>query len=87
MAQFETDVPKPLGEDEPEFLAPGSMRTPAVYVLFFVFICQYGLKGPAMQVQSNDISRGKRLNRQRREEQLIDHLAVCGTNGSLRLGC
>src|SRR5713101_5404681 len=39
-----------------------------------------------MQVQGDDIRRSKRIHRQGSEEQLVDHLATRGANGSLRLG-
>src|SRR6266446_4760610 len=72
MSQFEPDIPDPLSENEPELLAPGRVRTPAVGVLFFVFISEHGLKRSAMQVESYHISRSKRLLRQSRVEQFVD---------------
>jgi hypothetical protein len=38
MAQFEPDIPYPLGHDLPGFLAPGRVAAPAVRVLLVVFI-------------------------------------------------
>lgn len=85
MPQFNAKVPDPLGKDEPELLAPGGVRAPAVWRLFFVLICQYRLESAAMQVQSDHISRRERFSWQGGVKQLIDHLATRGTNGSLGL--
>ena len=60
MAQGEAQVPDPLGENEPELLAPGGVTTPAVQRLFLVFIGEQRLKSATMQVQSHHISRRER---------------------------
>ncbi len=51
MAQFETEVPKPLGDDLPALLAGCRMAGPPVGVLFLVFIRQRCFKGTTMQIQ------------------------------------
>jgi hypothetical protein len=86
MPQFQTEIPNPLGENEPELLTPGGMRTPTIQILFLVFICQHRLKCPGGLVQGNDISGSKRIHRQGSEKQLIDCFAARGPDGSLRLG-
>jgi hypothetical protein len=86
MAQFETQVPNPLRENEPELLAPGGVRTPTIRILFFVLISEHGFKRPAMQVQGNHISRSERAWRQGGVEQLVDHPATRGAHGSLGQG-
>ncbi len=64
MAQGEAEVPRPLCDDKPEFLAPGGVTTPAVRRLFFVFIREHRLKRSAVQVQRDHISRRERARRQ-----------------------
>ena len=66
MAEFQTDIPDPLADDLPCFLTAGCMRTPAVGVLFLVFIRQSRLKGAAMQIQFNDVGGGESLLRKAR---------------------
>ena len=80
MPQCEPDIPDPLSENEPEFLAPGGLRTPTVRILFFVFISQHGFKRSAMQVQSNHIGRSERAWWQGRVEQLVDALTTGGAD-------
>jgi hypothetical protein len=48
------------------------VTTPAIGVLFLVFICQSWLEGPAMQVEFDHISSSEGLLRQVREEEFID---------------
>lgn len=83
MAEFQAQVPHPLRENEPEFLAPGGLGTPAVWILFFVLIGEHGFKRSTMYVQGDDISGRERAWRQGSVEQLVDHFATRGTNGRL----
>src|SRR5437016_2104153 len=80
MPQFEAQIPDPLRKNEPEFLAPGRMRAPAVRVLFLILISEHGLKSPAMQVEGHDISRSKCLLWQGGVEQFVDRLATRGAD-------
>jgi hypothetical protein len=49
MSQFETEVPDPLRQNEPELLAPRGVRTPAGSRLFLVFIGENSHVLPGMQ--------------------------------------
>ena len=80
MAQFQAEVPGPLRQNKPELLAPGRMRTPAIHLLFFVFIRRYGLKRATMEIQSHYISRGKRAGWQGGVEQLVDVFPARGAD-------
>jgi hypothetical protein len=68
MAQLQTQIPDPLRHDLLCFLAHCSMATPAVGVLFLVFISQCILKGPTMQIQRHHITGGKRVLGKLRQE-------------------
>ena len=87
MAEGETQVPGPLGQNEPELLAPGGVRAPAVRLLFPVFVREHRLKRAAMQIQGDHISRRERACWQGGVEQLVDDLATRSANGSLGRGC
>jgi len=87
MAQFQTDVPHPLGENLPELLSRRSMRDPAIRVLLLVFIAEHRLECSSMQVESHNIGRGESTLRQSREEEFIDHTVSCHPNGSRGLSC
>jgi hypothetical protein len=63
-----------LGEDLPEFLSAGRVRTPAIAVLFLILIGEHRLKGSPVQVKAHHISRGKRADGQSGKEQFVDHL-------------
>jgi hypothetical protein len=56
MAQFEPQVPDPLGHQLPALLSPGRMAAPPVRVDLLVFIREHRLKGTTMQVQFDDIA-------------------------------
>ena len=83
MAQFETEVPKPLGDDLPALLAGCRMAGPPVGVLFLVFIRQRCFKGTTMQIQFNDVRGGERLLRQAGEEEFIDYPSTRDPNWTL----
>ena len=83
MAQFQTDVPHPLGENLPALLSRGSMRDPAIKVLLFVFIAEHGLEGSAMEIQTDNIGRGESTLRQSCEEEFIDHPSTRDPNWTL----
>ena len=74
--QFEAEIPDPLRQNEPKFLAPGGVRTPTVRLLFLILIREDGLKSPTMQVQCHHIGRSKRLPRQGGVEELVDDLTT-----------
>jgi hypothetical protein len=82
MAQLQTDVPHPLGENLPAFLSRRSLRDPAIRILLLVFIAEHGLEGSSMQVESNHIGRGESDLRQSCEEEFIDHPISCHPNWS-----
>ena len=82
MSQFETEVPDPLRQNEPELLAPRGVRTPAGSRLFLVFIGENCLERSLMQVESHDISRSEPFLWQGRVEQFVNHLALRGADGS-----
>src|SRR5579883_1844033 len=72
MSQFQPQVPHPLRDQLPALLPAGRVRAPAVWVLFAILIRENGLKGPAMQVEFDDIAGRERLLRQGGEEEFID---------------
>ena len=82
MSHFEAEIPDPLRQNEPKLLTPGGVRTPAVGLLFLVFISKYALKGTSMQVESHHIGRSERFLRQGCVEQFVDHLAPRSANRS-----
>ena len=86
MAEGEAQVPDPLRENEPKLLAPSGMRTPAVRLLFLVFIRQHRLKSATMHVQGDHISRSERSWWQGGVEQLIDALTTYGADLHRRFG-
>jgi hypothetical protein len=47
------------------------MTAPPIGVLFSVLICQCRFKGPAMQIEFDDIRGGECLLRQVREEEFV----------------
>jgi hypothetical protein len=89
MPQFKTEIPDPLRHKEPELLAPGSARTPAVGILFLVFIRKDALERSAVQIQIYYISRSERSWWQGCVELLVDHLTTGGTHrsGAVVVGC
>src|SRR5713101_10197999 len=62
----------PWRDDLPRVLTARSVRTPAVGLLFLVFIGKERFKGPAMQVEGDDIGSGESVLRQLREEEFVD---------------
>src|SRR5258708_2540347 len=85
MPQFQAQIPHPLRDDLPRFLPPRSVRTPAVGVLFLVFIGKDRLKSPAMQVEGDDIGSSKSALRQIGEEEFVDETRAGETNPALLL--
>src|SRR2546423_1157903 len=63
----------PLREDLPELLPAGGMRAPSISILLLIFIGQHRLKRPASQVEVDDVSGSEGPDRQRREEEFVDH--------------
>lgn len=80
MPQFKAQVPDPLGEHLPKLLAAGGVRTPAVRLLFLIFITQNALECSPVQVEIHHIGRGERALWQGRKEQFVDHLATRGAD-------
>ncbi len=80
MAQFEPDIPYPLGHDLPGFLPPGRVATPTIGLLLLIFVSQRRLKSTAMQIQFDDIRRSERLLWQVREEEFVDDARTCDTH-------
>src|SRR5205823_4646545 len=70
--QFEAELPDPLCQNEPKFLAPGGVRTPTVRLLFLILIREDGRTRPTMQVPCHHIGRSKRLPSQGGVEELVD---------------
>ena len=66
MQQFQTQIPDPLRENEPKFLAPGGVRTPAGSHLLLALIGQYRLERSPVQVEIHHIGGGERTYRQGR---------------------
>src|SRR5712691_12204500 len=83
MPQFQAQVPHPLRHHLPALLTPGRVTTPAVRVLFAVFICQSRLEGAAMQIQFDDIGSSERLLRQIGEEEFVDDARTRDANRAL----
>ncbi len=83
MPQFQAQVPHPLRHHLPALLTPGRVTTPAVRVLFAVFICQSRLEGAAMQIQCDDIGSSERLLRQIGEEEFVDDARTRDANRAL----
>lgn len=84
MTQFEAEIPDPLGENLPALLPQRRMRTPAIGVLFQVFIAESIFKGPTMQVEGHHIGRAESALRQIREEQFVDEAVAFDTDLALR---
>ena len=80
MTQIQAEVPGPLSENEPELLAPGGVTTPAVWLLLFIFIREYGLKSSTVQIQGHHIRRRECAWWQGGVEQLLDALTSCGAD-------
>ena len=86
MSQFQAQVPYPLRDQLPAFLAPGGMATPSVGILLDVFVRECWLKGPTMQIQLDHIAGSERLLREVREEQFVDDAFPRDTYRALLLG-
>src|SRR5262245_43607280 len=72
MAKFQAQVPHSLCHKLSALLPPGRMTAPAIRVDLLIFIKECRFKGPAMQIQLNDVSSGERSLRQSGEEEFID---------------
>ena len=77
MAQFQAEVPDPLGHALPGFLSPGRMTAPSVGIDLLIFIRERRLKGTAMQVQLNHIAGSEDVLREVGEEEFVDHTCTC----------
>lgn len=80
LPQFKAQVPDPLGEHLPRLLAAGGVRTPAVRILFLIFITENALERSPVQVEIHHIGRGERFLWQGRKEQFVDHLVTRGAD-------
>ncbi len=74
LAEFQAQIPDPLGQDLETFLSTGGMRNPTVSILLGVFIGQHGFKGAAMQIELQHIFGAEGGQGQRRDEEFVDHL-------------
>src|SRR5260221_4659850 len=83
MSQFQSQVPGPLGYHLPALLSPGRMRAPAIRLDLLVLIKKRRLKGPAMQIQFDDIGGGECLLRQVGEEEFVDDTSTRDANRTL----
>src|SRR6266487_1375177 len=83
MTQFQTEVPDPLCHDLPALLPARGLATPAIRVLFNIFIGKDGFKGTAMQIQLHDIRSREALLGQASEKELIDDASSRDANPAL----
>src|SRR5260221_3868170 len=83
MSQFQSQVPGPLGYHLPALLSPGRMRAPAIRLDLLVLIKKRRLKGPAMQIQFDDIGGGECLLRQGCGEEFVDDTSTRDANRTL----
>jgi len=74
MPQFESQVPDPLCDYLPSFLAPGGVAAPAIRVKLFIFVRKNRLKGTTMQIQLHHITGGECLLRKVGEEEFVDDI-------------
>jgi hypothetical protein len=72
MPQLEPEVPDPLRDDLPGRLPTRRVRTPAIGVLFLVFIGKGRFKGSTMQIEGDDIGSGASALGQIGEEEFVD---------------
>src|SRR5581483_3762851 len=72
MAQFKSQVPRPLRDHLPALLSRGPVAAPSLRIDVLVFIRERWLKGAAMQGQFDHIARGERLLRETCEEEFVD---------------
>jgi hypothetical protein len=72
MPQFQPQVPHPLTDDLPPLLSSGRVTTPAIGILFQVFIAQRIFKGSTMEIQRHHIGSAESVLRQLGEEQFVD---------------
>src|SRR5260221_5563322 len=84
--QLQAEVPDPLRDDLPGFLPAGSVRTPAIRVLFRVFIGQSILERTAMQVERDHIGRRESRLRHIGQEEFVDHSCTFDADTRLLLG-
>jgi len=59
------------------------MAAPSIWIDLLVFICQYRLKGPTMEIQLDDIAGGEGMLRQLRQEEFVDDACTRDPNGTL----
>ncbi len=86
MAQFQAHVPDPLTDDLPGFLSSGCMTTPAIRVLFVIFISKQRGTRATMQVEGHDIRGGEPILRQMGEKEFVDHTLAGATDAAFFLG-
>ncbi len=72
MPQFQAEVPHPLRDHLPALLPPGRVAAPTIGVDLPILIGERRLKGPAMQIQLNDVSSSECLLWERREEEFVN---------------
>jgi hypothetical protein len=62
------------------------MTTPAVRVLFVIFIGKQRFKSATMQVEGHDIRGGEPILREMGEKEFVDHTLACATDAAFFLG-
>src|SRR5258708_24646852 len=91
MSHLQPQVPEPLIDDLPRLLPGRRVTTPAVGVLFLVFIGKDRFKSATMQVEGDDIGSGESALGKIREEEFIDDTRAGDTDWALprvrRMGC
>jgi hypothetical protein len=83
MAEFQAEVPDPLGDQLPAFLPVSAVTTPTVGIKLAVFVAESWLEGPAMQVQLHHIAGGEAVLRQAGKEEFVDHTLACESHPTL----
>src|SRR6266566_6716627 len=91
MPQLQTQVPHPLAHDTPCLLTTRGVTTPTIGVDLLIFVSKRRFKGPAMQVQLDDIGSGECLLRQGGEEEFVNDTRTREANRALfgvgRMSC
>jgi hypothetical protein len=81
------EFPDPLRHALPDFLPPGRVAAPSVWINFLIFIGKGRLEGPTMQIQLGDIAGSESVLRQIREEEFVDDADTRNSNGTFLFAC
>lgn len=87
MAQFQAEVPDPLGHALPGFLPPGRVAAPSIRINLLIFIRERRLEGTAMQGQLDHIAGSEGMVREVREEPFVDNPCACDPDRTLLFSC